>query len=380
MKKVIIIRYGEIYLKGDNRSYFEKLLAENIKYSLNGFKYDLKVKRGRYIISDFEDEEGIISKLSKVFGIHSFSLGYMIPSDLEIIKQTALNVIKHGQTFKVETNRADKRFPKNSQQISAEVGGFILEKIRNLKVDLHNPDFTVFIDLREDGNTFVYSEIIHGQGGLPVGCSGKGLLMLSGGIDSPVAGYMMAKRGLKISGVHFFSFPYTSELAKDKVIQLAKILSEYNNGFDLYIVPFTKIQEKISSLNTTYTVILMRRYMMRIANMLAQKYENKAIITGESLGQVASQTIDSLTATNKISDLVVFRPLIGMDKSEIITVSQKIDAYNISILPYDDCCTIFVPKHPVTKPSIESIEKLEKILNIDDLVQEAVDNTELISF
>ena len=380
MKKVIIIRYGEIYLKGDNRSYFEKLLAENIKYSLNGFKYDLKVKRGRYIISDFEDEEGIISKLSKVFGIHSFSLGYMIPSDLEIIKQTALNVIKHGQTFKVETNRADKRFPKNSQQISAEVGGFILEKIRNLKVDLHNPDFTVFIDLREDGNTFVYSEIIHGQGGLPVGCSGKGLLMLSGGIDSPVAGYMMAKRGLKISGVHFFSFPYTSELAKDKVIQLAKILSEYNNGFDLYIIPFTKIQEKISSLNTTYTVILMRRYMMRIANMLAQKYENKAIITGESLGQVASQTIDSLSATNKISDLVVFRPLIGMDKSEIITVSQKIDAYNISILPYDDCCTIFVPKHPVTKPSIESIEKLEKILNIDDLVQEAVDNTELISF
>ncbi|HEY8419319.1 MAG TPA: tRNA uracil 4-sulfurtransferase ThiI [Clostridia bacterium] len=380
MKKVIIIRYGEIYLKGDNRSYFEKLLAENIKYSLNGFKYDLKVKRGRYIISDFEDEEGIISKLSKVFGIHSFSLGYMIPSDLEIIKQTALSVIKHGQTFKVETNRADKRFPKNSQQISAEVGGFILEKIRNLKVDLHNPDFTVFIDLREDGNTFVYSEIIHGQGGLPVGCSGKGLLMLSGGIDSPVAGYMMAKRGLKISGVHFFSFPYTSELAKDKVIQLAKILSEYNNGFDLYIVPFTKIQEKISSLNTTYTVILMRRYMMRIANMLAQKYENKAIITGESLGQVASQTIDSLSATNKISDLVVFRPLIGMDKSEIITVSQKIDAYNISILPYDDCCTIFVPKHPVTKPSIESIEKLEKILNIDDLVQEAVDNTELISF
>lgn len=380
MKKVIIIRYGEIYLKGDNRSYFEKLLAENIKYSLNGFKYDLKVKRGRYIISDFEDEEGIISKLSKVFGIHSFSLGYMIPSDLEIIKQTALSVIKHGQTFKVETNRADKRFPKNSQQISAEVGGFILEKIRNLKVDLHNPDFTVFIDLREDGNTFVYSEIIHGQGGLPVGCSGKGLLMLSGGIDSPVAGYMMAKRGLKISGVHFFSFPYTSELAKDKVIQLAKILSEYNNGFDLYIIPFTKIQEKISSLNTTYTVILMRRYMMRIANMLAQKYENKAIITGESLGQVASQTIDSLSATNKISDLVVFRPLIGMDKSEIITVSQKIDAYNISILPYDDCCTIFVPKHPVTKPSIESIEKLEKILNIDDLVQEAVDNTELISF
>jgi thiamine biosynthesis protein ThiI len=379
MKKVIIIRYGEIYLKGDNRSYFEKLLADNINYSLKDYKYGLKIKRGRYIITDFEDEDGIIAKLSKVFGIHSFSLGFMVSTNIDIIKQTALKVIKDGQTFKVETNRADKRFPINSQQISAEVGGFILVNMPNLKVDLHNPDFTVYIDLREDGNTFVYSEITFGQGGLPVGCSGKGLLMLSGGIDSPVAGYMMAKRGLKLSGVHFFSFPYTSELAKDKVTQLGKILSEYNNGFELFIAPFTKIQEKISSLNTTYTVILMRRYMMRIANMLAQKHECKAIITGESLGQVASQTIDSLSATNKISELLVFRPLIGMDKSEIISVSQKIDAYNISILPYDDCCTIFVPKHPVTKPSIESIEKLENILNIDELVQEAVDNTELIS-
>ncbi|HEY8443812.1 MAG TPA: tRNA uracil 4-sulfurtransferase ThiI [Clostridia bacterium] len=378
MEKVIIIRYGEIYLKGDNRSYFERLLAENIKYSLREYKYNLKILRGRYIITDFDDENGIITKLSKVFGIHSFSVGFRIPSDLDNIKQTALKVIKDSKTFKVETNRADKRFPLNSQQISAEVGGFILNSNTDLKVDLHNPDFTVFIDLREDGSAFIYSDIIHGQGGLPVGCSGKGMLMLSGGIDSPVAGYMMAKRGLKICGAHFFSFPYTSELAKDKVIQLAKILSEYNNGFDLYIVPFTKIQEKISSLNTTYTVILMRRYMMRIANLLAQKHDCKAIITGESLGQVASQTIDSLNATNKISDLPVFRPLIGMDKSEIINISQKIDAYNISILPYDDCCTIFVPKHPVTKPSISSIEKLEKILSIDDLVQEAVDNTELI--
>lgn len=378
MKKVIIIRFGEIYLKGDNRSYFEKLLAKNIKYSLRNCEFNLKITRGRYIISDFEDENEIISKLSKVFGIHSYSLGYMVPTDLDAIKQIALETISDGRTFKVNTKRADKRFPKNSQQISAEVGAFILKNKPELKVDLHNPEFTVFIDLREDGNTFIYKDNISGPGGLPVGCSGKGMLMLSGGIDSPVAGYMMAKRGLKLSGVHFFSFPYTSELAKDKVLQLAKVLSEYNNGFDLHIAPFTKIQEKINSLNTSYTVILMRRYMMRIANILAQKNDCKSIITGESLGQVASQTLESLSVTNQISSLPVFRPLIGLDKYEIINISQKMEAYDISILPYDDCCTIFVPKHPVTKPSLEAIEKLEKILNIDYMVEEAVNNAELI--
>ncbi|HEY8423209.1 MAG TPA: tRNA uracil 4-sulfurtransferase ThiI [Clostridia bacterium] len=378
MEKVIIIRYGEIFLKGDNRSYFEKLLCDNINYSLRDCNYKFIETKRRYVITDFDDENEIIARLSKVFGIHSFSVAYMTPTDMQSIKQAALKMLGSGRSFKVETNRADKTFPKNSQQISAEVGGFILENNPDLKVDLHNPDFTVYIDIREEGKTFVYSEIISGSGGLPVGCSGKGLLMLSGGIDSPVAGYMMAKRGLKISGAHFFSFPYTSELAKDKVVQLSNILSQYNNGFDLYIVPFTKIQEKINALNTSYTIILMRRYMMCIANILAKKLDCKAIVTGESLGQVASQTIDSLFVTNQISELPVFRPLIGMDKAEIINISQKIEAYDISILPYDDCCTVFVPKHPVTKPSLNSIEKLEKILNIDDLVEEAVNNAELI--
>ncbi|HHW89791.1 MAG TPA: tRNA 4-thiouridine(8) synthase ThiI [Clostridiales bacterium] len=378
MKKAIIIRYGEIHLKGANRSYFERLLADNIKYALKNYQYELKIIRGRYIITGFDEEDAIIAKLSKVFGIHSYSLGYMIPTDLQTIKQTALNILEHCRSFKVSTNRADKTFPKNSQQISAEVGAFILTNKPELKVDLHNPDMTVFLDLREDGNTYVYSSSISGLGGLPVGCSGKGMLMLSGGIDSPVAGFMMAKRGLKLNGAHFFSFPYTSELAKDKVIQLSKILSEYNNGFDLYIVPFTKIQEKINSLNTSYTVILMRRYMMRIANILAQKFGCKAVITGESLGQVASQTLESLAVTDHISKLPVFRPLIGMDKAEIIEISQKIETYDVSILPYDDCCTIFIPKHPVTKPSLKSIEKIEKILELDDLIIESINNTELI--
>jgi thiamine biosynthesis protein ThiI len=378
MKKAIIIRYGEIHLKGANRSYFERLLADNIKYALKNYQYELKIIRGRYIITGFDEEDAIIAKLSKVFGIHSYSLGYMIPTDLQTIKQTALNILEHCRSFKVSTNRADKTFPKNSQQISAEVGAFILTNKPELKVDLHNPDMTVFLDLREDGNTYVYSSSISGLGGLPVGCSGKGMLMLSGGIDSPVAGFMMAKRGLKLNGAHFFSFPYTSELAKDKVIQLSKILSEYNNGFDLYIVPFTKIQEKINSLNTSYTVILMRRYMMRIANILAQKFGCKAVITGESLGQVASQTLESLAVTDHISKLPVFRPLIGMDKAEIIETSQKIETYDVSILPYDDCCTIFIPKHPVTKPSLKSIEKIEKILELDDLIIESINNTELI--
>jgi len=378
MKKVIIIRYGEIYLKGDNRNYFESLLAQNIHYALKGYEYNLKRIRGRFVITDFIEEDAIVLRLSYVFGIYSYSLGIVIKSDLDKIKEAVMKTIQNGRTFKVSTNRADKTFPINSQEISVQVGGFVLSHKPELKVDLHNPDFIIYLDMREDGNTFIYSTVSKGAGGLPVGCSGKGLLMLSGGIDSPVAGYMMAKRGLKLGGVHFFSFPYTSELAKDKVIQLSEVLSKYNNGMDLYIVPFTKIQEKINSLNTTYTVILMRRYMMRIVNALAEKYGYKAIVTGESLAQVASQTLESMTVTNHISKLPVFRPVIGMDKEEIIDISRKMQTYDISILPYDDCCTVFVPKHPVTKPNLGSIEKLEKLLELETLIDEAIENAELI--
>ena len=378
MKKVIIIRYGEIYLKGDNRNYFESLLAQNIHYALKGYEYNLKRIRGRFVITDFIEEDAIVLRLSYVFGIYSYSLGVVVKSDLDKIKEAVMKTIQNGRTFKVSTNRADKTFPINSQEISVQVGGFVLSHKPELKVDLHNPDFIIYLDMREDGNTFIYSTVSKGTGGLPVGCSGKGLLMLSGGIDSPVAGYMMAKRGLKLGGVHFFSFPYTSELAKDKVVQLSEVLSKYNNGMDLYIVPFTKIQEKINSLNTTYTVILMRRYMMRIVNALAEKYGYKAIVTGESLAQVASQTLESMTVTNHISKLPVFRPVIGMDKEEIIDISRKMQTYDISILPYDDCCTVFVPKHPVTKPNLGSIEKLEKLLELETLIDEAINNTELI--
>lgn len=377
MKKVIIIRYGELYLKGDNRRYFENILIKNINFALKGQKYNLLSTRGRYVIEDFEDEEFILKQLSYVFGIHSYSIGYSIKSDFNLIKTTAL-AMNFGKSFKISCNRADKKFPLNSQQINAEIGAYILDMRTDLKVDIHNPETTIYVDIREDGNTFVYSQIYSGVGGMPVGCEGRGLLMLSGGIDSPVAGYMIAKRGMKLSGIHFYSFPYTSELAKDKVVQLSEIISKYNNGFDLYIVPFTKIQEKINTMNTSYTVILMRRYMMRIADAIATKNNCGAIITGESLGQVASQTLESITATNLIPKYPVFRPLIGMDKEEIITVSKKISTYDISILPYDDCCTIFVPKHPVTKPNLEFLEKLELKLNMSQLITDAINETELI--
>ncbi|NJD03030.1 MAG: tRNA 4-thiouridine(8) synthase ThiI [Ruminiclostridium sp.] len=280
-------------------------------------------------------------------------------------------------TFKVETKRGDKRFPLQSPEINAQLGEYILDNIPGLKVDVHNPSFTLYVEVRE--STYIYSVIIPSNGGLPVGTNGKAILLLSGGIDSPVAGWMMAKRGVEIEAVHFYSYPYTSERAKDKVIELGKILARYCNRINLHIVPFTEIQLEINEkCPQDQITIVMRRAMMVISEMIAVKTGAQALITGESMGQVASQTIQSLAVTNAAVKMPVFRPLIGMDKNEVIEIARKIDTFETSILPYEDCCTVFVAKHPKTRPRLEEIEKHEAGLQLTGLIEKAVDNTEVI--
>lgn len=383
MDKVILIRYGEIHLKGKNKRFFENKLIGNIKQKLTDLQYDFSTKRSRYVVSNYspETENTIISKLKTVFGIHSISVAERTESDAVHIAKVAVTLAKKSGKFRVTVNRADKTFPMNSIELSKYIGGVILDEYPDLTVDLFNPDFVVNIDIREDGGTFVYTDKIPCANGMPVGCSGKGMLMLSGGIDSPVAGYVMAKRGLSIDAIHFHSYPYTSELAKQKVIDLAKILTDYTGEINLICIPFTKIQEEIHrSCDTSYMITIVRRFMMRIAERIALARNCGCIINGESLGQVASQTLESIHVTNStIKQLPVFRPLIGMDKDEIIEISQKIGTFKTSILPYEDCCTVFLPDAPVTHPSIKRVEHEEARINgFDALIDEAVNNLEII--
>ena len=383
--KAIIIRYCEIHLKGKNRGYFEKLLKINIENSLKGIKHTFIPMHSRYLIEDFSESDYplIAEKLGKVSGVHTFSLATVVPNDINKIIDAASELCdgKSG-TFKVETNRADKTFSPNSVETSALVGGKMLEKYgKNLKVAVKNADFTVYIDIREDGKTFVYSDIVHGLSGMPVGSAGRGLLLISGGIDSPVAGFMTIKRGMKIDCIHFHSFPYTGEAAKDKVKDLTKIIGEFNGGINLYVVPFTEIQEEIhKKCPEQYMITLMRRFMMRIAERLAGKIGCQAIITGESLGQVASQTIESITSSNSVVKMPVLRPVIAFDKLEIIDIANKIDTYETSILPYEDCCTVFLPKFPLIKPNLEKVIKNENNLDVDALIERAMANIEQFTF
>lgn len=379
---MILIRYGELHLKGRNRGFFESALIKNIKARLVGFKCNFEVKRARYIVSDYEidRESELIATLTKVFGIHSVSVAHYVPSDIDLICKKAVELSRDFGTFKVDTNRADKKFPLTSVEISKKVGGAILSVKHNLEVDLFNPDFVVNIDVREDGGTFVYADKILGAGGMPTGTAGKGLLLLSGGIDSPVACHMMAKRGLRIDAVHFHSYPYTSELAKEKVINLAKILTKYTNKIHLLCVPFTKIQEEIhKNCDQSYMVTLVRCFMMRIAERIALERKCGCLINGESLGQVASQTMESINVTNsQVKQLPIFRPCIGMDKEEIISIAHKIGTYETSILPYEDCCTVFLPPSPVIKPDPQKVvSELEK-LDVTALINEAVEKAEVI--
>ncbi len=383
MANVILIRYGEIHLKGKNRRFFENKLINNIKAKLEGIEYNFVYKRSRYVIENYspEVENDIVERLKKVFGIHSISIALGCNATVEDICETAIGVCKSEGKFRVTVNRADKSFPLNSLELSKKVGGVLLSKYNALTVDLFNPDFIVNIDVRDDGGAFVYTDKIICSKGMPVGCGGKGMLMLSGGIDSPVAGYMMAKRGLSLDAIHFHSYPYTSELAKQKVIDLAKIISNYTGEINLVCIPFTKIQEEIHrSCDTSYMITLVRRFMMRIAEKVAIMRNCGCIVNGESLGQVASQTLESITVTNTtIEQLPVFRPLIGMDKDEIIEISQRIGAFETSILPYEDCCTVFLPDAPVTHPTIKRAEREESKMNgVNDLIEEAINNLEVI--
>ncbi len=383
MKTAIIIRYCEIHLKGKNRSYFEKLLKENIKKSLKGIDYSFVAMHSRYLIEDYSetDYDYICEKLSKIAGIHNYSKAFVVDSVFESIFD-ACNMLcsnKNG-TFKVVTNRADKNFTPNSMETSRKLGGMILENYPNsLKVDVKNPSFLVNVDIREDGKTLVYSDVIPCMSGMPVGSAGRGLLLISGGIDSPVAGYLTCKRGMKLDFLHFYSFPYTGEAAKEKVIDLTKKIADYNGGANLYVVSFTHIQEAIhEKCPEEYMITLMRRFMMRIAERLAKNIGGQTIITGESLGQVASQTIESITSSNSVVTMPVLRPLICFDKIDIIEISRKINTYETSILPYEDCCTVFLPKYPAIKPNLQKVIEAENKLDVERLIDEAFQKIEKI--
>ena len=383
MKKVIIIRWCEIHLKGKNRHYFEKLLEDNIKEKLKGYIYKFVKIQGRYLIEnlDFELVDEVISRLKKVSGIHTVSVAYCVPSNLEDITKIAVDIAKNKRgTFKVETRRADKKFPYHSTEFSAKIGGYVLADNKDLTVDVHTPSFVINIDIRENGETLIFTDYVKMMGGMPIGSSSRGLLMISGGIDSPVAGYMIAKKGMRVDGVHFHSYPYTGEAAKQKVITLAKMVGEYTNGLNLHIVKFTEIQEAIhEKCPEEYMITLMRRFMMRISERLAEKINAHTIITGESLGQVASQTIESITSSNSVvKKLPVLRPLIALDKLEIIEIAEKIGTYETSILPYEDCCTIFLPKYPLIKPKLDKVIAVESLLDVDGLVERALDSIETI--
>ncbi len=382
MSKVIIIRWGEIHLKGKNRGIFEKMLENNIKHAIKDFDLTFTKISGRYLIKNFDEfyMDDIIKKLSKVGGIHSVSPCEVVKSNVEDIINKCVEVASElVGTFKVETKRADKSFPMLSIDLSRKVGGEILKSNHNLSVDVISPEHTVSIDIRETGETLIFTQTYLMMGGMPSGSSGKGLLMISGGIDSPVAGYMMAKRGMKLSAIHFHSYPYTSEYAKDKVVKLAKMVGEYTGGLKLYVVSFTKIQEAIHKYcKEEYMITLMRRFMMKISETIAKNDGLQAIITGESLGQVASQTIESITSSGSVVTIPVLRPLIAFDKIDIIKISEKIETYETSILPYEDCCTVFLPKHPLIKPNLKKVKLEEDKLQVEQLIEQALSSVETI--
>lgn len=382
MEKVILLRFGEIYLKGKNRFSFEKQLLDNIHFALRGLKCKLTRMHGRYLIEDLDPADVLEAeyRVKKVFGLISYSEAIKLPTDLDLLKRECLTFLPERGTFRFTVNRADKKYPLNSQQIATELGGAALAHDPSLRVDLFTPDKEIFVDVREEGHTFIFADKTPCVGGMPVGSSGKGVVLLSGGIDSPVAAYRMAKRGLKMYGVHFHSFPYTSPMAKQKVVDLAKILASYQGGFDLYVVSFTEIQQQIHEhCPEEYMITIMRRIMMRIAERIAIKEGCGSITTGESLAQVASQTQESIRVTNEtVQDLPVFRPLIGMDKEEIIETARKIGTFDKSIEPYEDCCTVFLPKYPVIKPKPELIRAAEKKIDYEALIGTALDSLEII--
>ncbi len=381
MEKVIILRYAEIHLKGKNRGYFERALSNNLEKSLKGLRHELHRLSGRWLIAAFDESkaEEICERIKKVFGVHSYSVGLLTDSSERSLFEAVLAVAPEEGTFKVETHRADKKYPLTSPEVSARLGGRLLNVRPRLKVDVHTPDSIVYVDIRENSSALVFCKFERGAGGMPVTTSGKGLLLISGGIDSPVAAHMMAKRGLSVQLLHFHSYPYTNEGAKEKVVKLAKILSPYTQTDRLTTVKVTHIQEEIhKKCAAELNVTLLRRFMFRIAERVALLNGAKCLVTGESLGQVASQTLEGITSSNSVVKLPVLRPLIGFDKEEIIDRAKAIGTYETSILPYEDCCTVFLPEFPATRPKISFIEEEEAKLDVEALVEEALNSAETV--
>ena len=378
MEKVILIKYGELTTKKGNRNFFVKTLTKNIENKLKDFNVEIEKDLSRmYIHYNELDEESIINKIHEIFGIHKYHIAYVTNSDLDSIKNELIKTVKlqNFKTFKVETKRSDKSFPKTSMELSKIFGGIVLKNKDNIKVDVNNPEVIIHVEIREK-NTYIYYNEFNGLGGYPSGIQGKGLLMLSGGIDSPVAGFLAMKRGIKVDAVYFEAIPHTSLEAREKVITLVNKLKVYTNDINLYIVPFTKIQEEIyKSVSPNYVITIMRRMMYRIMSALCEKYNAKVIINGESIGQVASQTLNSMYVINNVTNLPVIRPVACLDKLEIIDIAKKIDTYNTSILPYEDCCTVFVPKHPIINPSLDETLKEEEKVNYEEILKETIDNT-----
>ncbi len=382
MKEIVLIKNGELVLKGLNRNTFEDVLIKNMRkalHELGEFKFTKSQSTIMVESLDDADLDDTVEVLTKVFGIAALSRACCAPKDLEEIQKLTVDYLeeelKDAKTFKVEAKRSDKKFPYKSPEICREVGGYVLSKFHHLKVDVHNPDVTVTVEVR-DNYAFIRGNNIKGAGGMPVGTSGRAAILISGGIDSPVAGYMMAKRGVELVAVHFASPPYTTELAELKVMELLHRVAKYSGPITTYVVPFTEIQEQIrDNCPEEYFTIIMRRYMMKISQMLAEHQNCHALITGESVGQVASQTIYALACTDAVVSMPVFRPCIGMDKDEIVTISRKIDTFETSIQPYEDCCTVFTPKHPRTRAKLEDVIKAEEgITNSDELIQRAYNN------
>ena len=380
MDKLILVKYGELTTKGDNRNFFVKTLYNNIINKLDGIDLSIEKTLSRmYIKYNSSDEEVIIDKLTKIFGIHSIVICDKVESKEESIKNKVLEILKNKEfnTFKISTKRSDKTFKYTSMEFNNVVGGYILKNI-NCKVNVHNPDIEVHIEIRKEG-TFIYNKEYSCIGGYPVGIQGKGMLMLSGGIDSPVAGYLALKRGVSIECLYFESPPHTSINAKNKVLKLARILNEYSGNIKVHIVPFTKIQEEIyKNVPGNYNITIMRRMMYRIAEEFAKRRNCKIIVNGESIGQVASQTLSSMVVINSVTNMPVIRPVACLDKLEIIEISKKINTYETSILPYEDCCTIFVPKHPVINPELEKAIEYENKINYEELINECIKNIETI--
>jgi len=384
LNQVLLVRYGEIHLKGLNRPFFERKLLDNIRAALAGLDAAVRFDQGRIFVEGVAAEhvEEACLRLTRVFGVHSISPALAVEKEYTAVAAAAESVMEAsmkegGRTFKCFCRRADKTFPMDSQQIDRELGHDMLERFPELRVDVREPQIKLCVEIRD--RAFVYAREIMGAGGMPTGTAGRAMLLISGGIDSPVAGYMMARRGIELSAIHFYSYPYTSERARDKVVKLTELLARYAGPVKLHLVPFTEIQLAIyDRCPPKETTILMRRLMMRIAERVAEADGARALVTGEALGQVASQTLESLCVTDDAADMPVFRPLIAFDKDDIVNVAKKIGTFETSILPYEDCCTVFVPAHPVTRPSVAGLRASEAAVDFSEMIEKARAEAEVL--